>query len=194
MDGDDTGHAQAIEGYIDDGFLAWMATWKAQALVAREIEAAMRAHAGLSLTWGEVLSRLGAADGARMTMNELARQVFVSRSGISQVVTAMAKQGLVERQGDPENLRITYAVLTDHGRQTLKRSTTTFLGAIREHFGQHIDPDEARTVTEAMNRVTKTLGGDPDTPDTAATLDNLYRVVGAEKTPQEPDSTRQEPG
>ena len=140
----------------------------------------MREHAGLSLTWGEVLSRLGAADGGRLTMNELARQMFVSRSGISQVVTAMAKQGMVERRGDPGNLRITYAVLTDHDRETLKTSTTTFLGAIRQHFGQHFDPDQARTVAEAMDRVIKALGGVPDTPDATAAIDNLYRVVGAD--------------
>lgn len=69
--------------------------------------------------------QLGAADGGRLTMNELARQVFVSRSGISQVVTAMAKHGLVERQGDPDNLRVTFAVLTDRGRELLTTSTST---------------------------------------------------------------------
>lgn len=167
-----------IEDFVDDGFFAWMAVWKAQALAARRIEAAMRDHAGLSLTWGEVLSRLGAADGGRMTMNELAREVFVSRSGISQVVTAMAKHGLVERQSDPDNLRITYAALTDQGRVLLKSSTRAFLGAIRENFAQHLSADEARAVTEAMNRVTTVLGGRPDTPDATSAIDNLLKVVG----------------
>lgn len=180
-----------IDSYLDEGFFAWMAVWKAQTLAAREIEAAMREHAGLSLTWGEVLSRLGAADGARLPMNELARQVFVSRSGISQVVTAMAKHGLVERQSDPANLRTTYAALTDHGREVLSTSTTTFLGAIREHFGRHLDPAQARTITEAMNMIIKTLGGVPDTPDATVAIDNLYRIVGADPSPtsSEPEAT-----
>lgn len=167
-----------IAELVDDGFFAWMATWKAQALAAQRIERAMRDHAGLSLTWGEVLSRLGAAEGSRMPMNELAKLVFVSRSGISQVVTAMARQGLVERQGDPANLRITYAALTDHGRAVLRDSTTTFLGAIRENFAGHIRPDEARVITDAMNRVTEILGGAPETPDATAAIDNLLRIAG----------------
>ncbi|MBW4718555.1 MarR family winged helix-turn-helix transcriptional regulator [Saccharothrix obliqua] len=167
-----------IAELVDDGFFAWMATWKAQTLAARRIENAMREHAGLSLTWGEVLSRLGAAEGHRLPMNELARQVFVSRSGISQVVTAMAGRGLVTRQGDPDNLRVTYAVLTDEGRAVLRKSTTTFLNAIREAFGRHVTPDEARAITSAMNRVTHTLGGSPETPDATAMVDSLLRIVG----------------
>lgn len=180
--------ATEIDSYLDEGFFAWMAVWKAQALAAREIEAAMREHAGLSLTWGEVLSRLGAAEGARLPMNELASQVFVSRSGISQVVTAMTKHGLVERQNDPDNLRTTYAALTDHGRDVLKTSTTTFLSAIRKHFGRHLDPTQARTITDAMNLIIKTLGGTPDTPDATAAIDNLCRVVGADSGHTDPQA------
>ncbi|MEV0678755.1 MarR family transcriptional regulator [Actinosynnema sp. NPDC050436] len=167
-----------ISELVDDRFFAWMATWKAQTLAARRIEAVLREHAGLTLTWGEVLSRLGATEGGRLPMNELARQVFVSRSAISQVVTAMAGQGLVERQGDPDNLRITYAALTDHGREVLRNSTTTFLGAIREVFAQHVTPEEARAITSAMNRVTEALGGTPEPPDADAMVDSLLRVVG----------------
>lgn len=169
--------AEEIDGFLDDGFFAWMATWKAASLAAREIETAMRDAAGLSLTWGEVLSRLGAAEGGRLAMNELARQVFVSRSGISQVVTAMGKEGLVERQSDPDNLRTTYAVISERGRAVLRRSTTAFLSAIRENFGRHLEPDEARVIAEALNRVIKTLGAVPDTPDATAAIANLYRVV-----------------
>ena len=170
-----------IEDFVDEGFFAWMSVWKAQALAARGIEKAMREHAGLTLTSGEVLSRLGAAEGGRLPMTELARQVFVSKSGVSQLITAMGKQGLVERQGDPENLRVTYAVLTDRGREVLASSTTTFLAAIREHFGRHVSPEEGRTVAEVMNRVVTAHGATPETPDATAAIDNLYRVVGARR-------------
>ncbi|PZS40692.1 MAG: MarR family transcriptional regulator, partial [Pseudonocardiales bacterium] len=144
-----------IEELVDDGFFAWMGVWKAETLAARALERAMREHAGLSLTWGEVLSRLGAAPGGRLRMQELARQVFVSKSGISQAITQMSAHGLVVRRGDPDNLRVTYAVLTDEGRRVLQRCTTTFLGAIREHFSDHVTAEEARVVARAMNRVIK---------------------------------------
>lgn len=175
-----------IEDFVDDGFFAWMAVWKGQVLVVRAIERAMREHAGLSLTWGEVLSRLGAAPGARLRMQDLARQVFVSKSGISQVVSQMARRGLVIRQGDPDNLRVTYAVLTDEGRRLLQRSTTAFLGAISEHFSHHVTADEARVIAQAMNHVIRAHGEEPDTTDHAEAIDNLYRVVGAKPANTDP--------
>lgn len=173
----------AIEDLVDEGFFAWMGVWKAQAVVTRAIERTLKEH-GLSLTWGEVLSRLGAAPQGRLRMQELARQVFVSKSGISQVVSQMSRAGLVARQGDPDNLRITYAVLTDEGRRILANTTPAFLGAIRQHFSQQLSAEEARTIAEAMNRVIKSHGEQPDTPDRREAIENLYRVVGAR-----PDTT-----
>ena len=169
----------AIDELVDDGFFAWMGAWKAEVLVARAIERTLKEHAGISLTWGEVLSRLGAAPQGRLRMQELASQVFVSKSGISQVISQMSQRGLVTRQGDPDNLRITYAVLTDEGRRILRDSTSTFLGAIRRHFSQHLTPDEARVITQAMNRIIRAHGKEPDTPDQTEAIENLYRVIGA---------------
>jgi DNA-binding MarR family transcriptional regulator len=168
----------SIEHLVDEGHFAWMSVWKGQVLVARALEHAMREHAGFSLTWGEVLSRLGAAPEGRLRMQELARQVFVSKSGISQVVTQMSRHGLVSRQGDPENLRITYAVLTDEGRRVLQRSTTAFLTAIHDHFSRHVTPQEARVITAAMTRVIRAHGEEPDTSEATEAVDNLYRIVG----------------
>lgn len=176
---DETGDGAAINDLVDDGFLAWNGIWKGQALVARALEHAMREHAGLSLTWGEILSRLAAAPGGQLQMNELARQVFVSKSGISQAVTQLAQRGLVTRQGDPGNLRITYAVLTDDGRQLLQRSTAAFLSAIAENFSRHVTASEARIIAEAMNRVIRAHGEEPDTPGTDEAVSALHRVTGA---------------
>jgi hypothetical protein len=99
----------------------------------------------------------------------------------------MSRHGLVTRQGDPDNLRITYAVLTDESRRILVNSTQAFLGAIHEHFSQHLSADEARTMArtmaDAMNRVIKAHGEQPDTPDQTEAIENLYRVVGAHQAP-----------
>ena len=137
----------------DAGFDAWLGLWKAQVVVARELERALKRAGSPSLASCEVLSRLAAAPGGRLRMQELARKCFVSKSGISQIVTHLAKQGLVERQGDADNLRVTYAALTPAGQDLLARSAPAFLGAIREHFSVHLDADEIAHIS----RITGTL-------------------------------------
>src|SRR2546421_4769044 len=73
--------------FVDEAFDAWMSVWKAQILVVRALERDLKESLGLPLTSWEVLSKLGAAPGGRLRMQELARQVLVSKSGISQLVT-----------------------------------------------------------------------------------------------------------
>lgn len=143
----------AVAELDDEGFDAWLGLWKAQVVVARELERELRRIGAPSLASCEVLSRLAAAPGRQMRMQELARKCFVSKSGISQIVTQLAKKGLVERQGDAENLRVTYTVLTDEGADVMERSAPGFLGAVREHFSGHLDAAEIaviRTITDKL--------------------------------------------
>ncbi len=165
---------------VDEGFYAWLAVWKAQVVVARTLERDIREHTGLPLTACEVLSRLGAAPGGRLRMQELARQVFVSKSGISQLVSQLSRQGLVERQGDPDNLRVTYAVLTDKARQSFPEHAPVFLGGVRRYFSQHLTDDEARTVTQAMNKVIRALGHEPESHDQPEAVENLHRLASGD--------------
>ncbi|HEX4224112.1 MAG TPA: MarR family winged helix-turn-helix transcriptional regulator [Pseudonocardiaceae bacterium] len=158
---------------VDDTFFAWMATWRAQSMITKSLEREMRERFALPITACEVLSTLGLMPDGRMRMNDLANWVFLSKSGISQLITQMAGTGLVERQGDPDNLRITYAAITDQGRTTLRRVTPVFFGAIKQHFGQHLSADEASTVLRVMNRVLEAGGLRREIPDFAEALDKL---------------------
>jgi DNA-binding MarR family transcriptional regulator len=154
-----------VGDFTDAGFFAWMSVFKAEILVAGALDRDLKERVGVPLNWCEVLSRLSAAPGARMRMQELADEVLLSKSGVSQLVTAMARKGLVERQGDPANLRVTYAALTPVGRTTLEKSAPVFLGGIRELFSRHLTDSEIRTVTRAMNKVISATGREPENPD-----------------------------
>jgi DNA-binding MarR family transcriptional regulator len=59
---------------------------------------------GLPLAGYEVPVRLGEVpDGRRLRMQELARRVLLSKSGLSQLFARLQKWGLVERLGNTEN-------------------------------------------------------------------------------------------
>lgn len=160
-------------GLVDDGYFAWMATWRVHAMITRSLEREMKERFGLSMSACEVLSTLGLMPEGRMRMNDLANWVFLSKSGISQLVTQLAGHGLVERQGDPDNLRITYAAVTEQGRSTLRQVTPVFFGHIKEHFARHLSEEQARAVFDAMNRVLAAGGGRTEAPNLAESVERL---------------------
>ncbi|HJP76539.1 MAG TPA: MarR family winged helix-turn-helix transcriptional regulator [Pseudonocardiaceae bacterium] len=158
---------------VDDGYFAWMATWRVHSMITRSLERELKDRFGLPMSACEVLSTLGLMPAGRMRMNDLASWVFLSKSGISQLVTQLAGLGLVERQGDPDNLRITYAAITDHGRRTLRQVTPVFFGHIKEHFGRHMSDEQARAVLGVMNRVLAAGGGRTEAPSLAESVERL---------------------
>ncbi|WP_198532902.1 MarR family winged helix-turn-helix transcriptional regulator [Carbonactinospora thermoautotrophica] len=166
-----------VEGLVDEAFDAWMAVWKAQILVVRALERDLKESVGLPLTACEVLSKLGAAPGGRLRMQELARQVLLSKSGISQLVTQLSRLGLVERQGDPDNLRVTYAVLTEKGRAAFPAHAPVFLQGVRRYFSQHLTDDEVETITRAMTKVIKALGYEQEAPHDSEAARNLVSMT-----------------
>ena len=146
----------------EEGRAAWLDVFQANTLVTRALERRIREEFGLPLAGYEVLVRLAEApEGERLRMQELARRVLLSKSGLSQLFTRLERRELVERRGDPENLRVTYAVLTEKGRETLERALPIFREEVEERFGGHLDEQEMRTIRRAMRKVIGALGDEP---------------------------------
>jgi DNA-binding MarR family transcriptional regulator len=146
----------------EEGFAAWLDVFQAQTLVVRALERCIKRELGLPLAGYEVLVRLGeVSEGERVRMQELARRVLLSKSGLSQLFTRLERRGLVERRGDPENLRVTYAILTEDGREALERALPAFREEIEERFAGHLDEEEVRVVRRAMRKVIRASGEEP---------------------------------
>ena len=152
--------AGRVEG--DEGFAAWLDVFQANTLVARALERGLKERFGLPLADYEVLARLAEVpEGEKIRMQELARRVLLSKSGLSQLFTRLEKRGLVERRGDPENLRVTYAILTEEGREALERARPAFLEEIEERFAGHLNKEEIRTIRQAVRKVIRASGEEP---------------------------------
>ncbi len=67
----------------------------------------------------------------------------------------------MERRGDPDNLRVTYAILTEEGREALERAQPEFREEIEERFGGHLDEEEMRTVPRGMRKLIGASGEEP---------------------------------
>src|SRR3712207_6475730 len=151
-DGGNVNVAGRVEG--DEGFAAWLDVFQANTLVTRALERGLKERFGLPLADYEVLARLAEVpEGERIRMQELARRVLLSKSGLSQLFTRLERRGLVQRLGDPENLRVTYAILTEEGREALEHARPAFQEEIEERFAGHLNKEEMRTIRQAMRKL-----------------------------------------
>ena len=132
---------------------AWRSFIKAYGVVIEQIEREL-AEAGLPpLGWYDVLLELSVAPNCRLRMHELARAVVLSRSGLTRLVDRLEKAGLLRREPDPADRRGSFAVLTDEGTAIRERMWPVYARGIAEHFGKHLEDEEAKTLTRALKRV-----------------------------------------
>jgi DNA-binding MarR family transcriptional regulator len=146
----------------EEGYAAWLDAFQANTLVVRALERLLKERFGLPLAGYEILVRLAEVpEGEPLRMQELARRVLLSKSGLSQLFTRLSKRGLVKRRGDPENLRVTYAILTEEGREVLERALPAFREEIEDRFAAHLTEEEMRTLRGAMHKVIRASGEEP---------------------------------
>ncbi|NYI99789.1 DNA-binding MarR family transcriptional regulator [Nocardioides thalensis] len=136
----------------DDDIRAWAALLRTHAAVLPKLERAL-VKTGLPLTWYDVLLVVNAAPDRRLRMTELGRQAVVSRERVSRVVSELEREGLMERQPNPDDKRSSFAAITPEGRKRLKSAAPTYLAAVARHYLAHLDPDEIAVIATALSRV-----------------------------------------
>jgi DNA-binding MarR family transcriptional regulator len=133
---------------------AWRAFLEAHARVTDVLGRELRAEESLPLTWYDVLVQLQEAPGHRLRMQELADAVLLSKSGLTRLVDRMEREGLVQRAACPDDRRGILAELTETGYETLRRTSSTHLRGVDEHFASRFTPAEAATLTDLLGRLT----------------------------------------
>lgn len=135
-----------------DDINAWATLLRTHAAVLPKLERAL-APTGLPLTWYDVLLVVNAAPERRLRMSELGRQAVVSRERVSRVVSELEREGLMERQANPDDKRSSFAAITPAGRQRLRRAAPTYLDAVASHYLSHLEDGEAEVIARALSRV-----------------------------------------
>jgi DNA-binding MarR family transcriptional regulator len=115
----------------------WRAFLNAHAGLIQRIEEDLQAHDLPPLTWYDVLWPLQRADDRRLRMNELAREVVLSRTALVRLVDRIEAAGLLRREPVPEDGRGSYAVITKEGAATLRKMWPVYRSRIQRDF---LDP------------------------------------------------------
>ena len=107
------------EQAIEPAVRAWTRLLRAYALTTRLLSAELQEAHGLTINDFEALLVLSNAEGGRLKRVELARNLLLTPSGITRLLRGLEDAGLVERASCSSDLRVTYAQLTDAGREKL---------------------------------------------------------------------------
>lgn len=131
---------------------AWRLFLEAHASVTRILERELMEERQLPLIWYDVLVRLEEA-GGNLRMHELADRLLLSRSATTRFVERIEKRDLIERRACPEDRRGTHVVLTEVGKDVLRKAAPIHLSGIEEHFVGRLTVSDTRALTSALRKL-----------------------------------------
>lgn len=121
---------------------AWRGLLRTYARLTKALDTELEAAHGLPLTSYEVLMFVADADEGRMRMNDLARTILLSRSGLTRLVDRLERDGLLCRTSCSSDARGAFACITPKGRELLEAARTTHLAGVRALFLDRFTPAE----------------------------------------------------
>ena len=137
---------------------AWALLLNAHARLTRAMDEAVTAQGLIPLEWYDVLFALYRADGRRLRLSELADRIVFSRSGLTRLIDRIEEKGLLRRERSSEDRRGTFAVLTDAGREAMKRSWPIYKKEIESRFGDHLTAAQAAAMRDGLLKVLAASG------------------------------------
>jgi DNA-binding MarR family transcriptional regulator len=143
-----------------EGLSAWLSLLQAHSVLTDVLERELEQRAGLDLGFFEVLFHLTSAPEGRMSMQELAQTILLSKSGVTRLVDRMEKAGLVERAACPSDRRVTWAVVTEKGRGSLDEALPVHLGGLQSHFLGHLNAADLRSLRAILTKLLRAHGRD----------------------------------
>lgn len=132
---------------------AWRSVLNVHAALTERADRALRAEGLPPLAWYDVLWALRRAPGRRRRMAELARDVTLTRGGLTKLVDRLEAAGLLRREPVPVDRRGREAVLTAAGAALLRRMWPVYAGVLRDALVPALGEDEAAAVADVLGRV-----------------------------------------
>jgi DNA-binding MarR family transcriptional regulator len=139
---------------------AWVRLLRSHAALRRELSVQLTAEHGLSINDYEALLLLARAEGGYLKRVELAEGLSLTPSGVTRLLEGLEQAGYVDKNSCATDARISYAVVTDAGRDALTRASESHLAAVRGVFEQHLDDAELQTLADLLGRLPGAGGAD----------------------------------
>jgi DNA-binding MarR family transcriptional regulator len=132
---------------------SWVSFIRAHAAITRELSARLQRQHGLTLNDYEVLLHLSQAEGQRLRRVDLAERVILTASGITRLLEGLEGSGFVTKETCASDARVSYAKLTEAGRDKLRDAAHTHLDDIDDLFLGRYSGSELATLADLLSRL-----------------------------------------
>ena len=126
---------------------------RAHAAVTRQLSAQLSADHGLNLSAYEALLHLARAPDSRLRRVDLANGLLLTAGGVTRLLDGLEREGFVAREECPGDRRVSYAVLTEAGRDKLRTASKSHVRQIRDLLGGPFEEEELEQLVALLDRL-----------------------------------------
>jgi DNA-binding MarR family transcriptional regulator len=136
----------------DEAARTWVRLLRAHANMTRDFNAELQAH-GLTVTDFEALSRLAESETGSLRRVDLSAALRLTPSGVTRLLDGLQEAGLVCKEACSTDARVSYAHITDAGRERLASAAATHLETLEALFGERFSPEELAALCDLLGRL-----------------------------------------
>lgn len=142
-----------LNNQVPSALTAFVRLSNAHAAMERAFNQELLAAGGITVTDFEVLRRLADAPEGRMRRIDLANAVGVTPSGITRLLDGLEASALATKQQCTNDHRVSYAVITERGRQVLGQTARTHLASVVALFAERFTEQEVDQLVGLLGRL-----------------------------------------
>jgi len=132
---------------------AWVRLLKGHTAMRRSLSGDLLASHGLTVNDYECLLLLARADEGQLRRVDLADGLALTPSGVTRMLDGLQEQGLVDKATCARDARVTYAVLTDAGREKLEQAADSHIASVRALLEERYTEEELETLAQLLARL-----------------------------------------
>ena len=144
---------QVLSDQGTSALTVWVRLLRAHAAIARTFNAQLLAEHGMTINDFEVLLLLSRAPDQQLKRVELSERIQLTPSGVTRLLDGLLASGWVAKGQCAADARVSYAVLTEAGREKLERASRTHTAAVTQLFTERFDADELEALGLLLGRL-----------------------------------------
>jgi DNA-binding MarR family transcriptional regulator len=129
---------------------AWARLMRAQRVALQAVEADLKAAGFPALGWYDALLELRRTEAGGLRPVELEAQLLLAQHNVSRLIDRLQSVGYVNREPCDTDGRGQMIVITEAGRELLKRMWPVYRAAIQAHVGEKIGNEADSSMLAAL--------------------------------------------